>query len=162
MLVVNVTSGLTLAPCLCANLKQVTGGLSSVSDLYSCCVFEDILSAFFASLVVHEWYCMSVVWVTECWFVFWTQKDFALLEIQIATAPDSFLYLVNSKCWLMSWLIWEKCETLPMSFQLTNQLPPGQCWKVIQQTNTKPVSALLQLLQFNDLPLILCTSASLC
>lgn len=36
----------------------------------------------------------------------------------------------------MSWLMWEKCETLPMSFQLTNQLPPGQCWKVIQQTNT--------------------------
>lgn len=27
----------------------------------------------------------------------------------------------------------EKCETLPMSFQLTIQLPPGQCWKVIQQ-----------------------------
>lgn len=31
----------------------------------------------------------------------------------------------------------EKCETLPMSFQLTIQLPPGQCWKVIKQTDTK-------------------------
>lgn len=34
-----------------------------------------------------------------------------------------------------------------MSFQLTIQLPPGQCWKVIQQTNTKLVCALLQQLQ---------------
>lgn len=62
----------------------------------------------------------------------------------------------------MSWFMWEKCETLPMSFQLTIQLPPGQCWKVIQQTNTKPVCALLPQLQFNDLPLILCTIDSLC
>lgn len=56
---------------------------------------------------------------------------------------------------------WEKCETLPMSFQLTIQLPPGQCWKVIQQTNTKPVCALLHQLHFIDPPLILCTTDSL-
>lgn len=49
-----------------------------------------------------------------------------------------------------------------MSFQLTIQLPPGQCWKVIQQTNTKLVCALLQQLQFNDLPLTLCTIVLLC
>lgn len=28
-----------------------------------------------------------------------------------------------------------------MSFQLTVQLPPGQCWKVIKQTDTKVVFA---------------------
>lgn len=42
------------------------------------------------------------------------------------------------------WFIWVKYETLPMSFQPTCQLPPGQCWKVIQQINTKLVCASLQ------------------